>query len=209
MRLAIQPDPTDNIMNQQIIYIFFGLIASGKSTLAKLFAEEHGFSYYNTDRVRKELAGIVATERRPDGMGQGIYSPEFTEKTYQTMLSRTELDLINQGIPGVVIDGSYSKETDRHKVRELADSLSLHGETVRTLFILCSCSDEETKRRLDLRAQDPEAISDGRWEIFVRQKEKFTAPDELSPDQLVSIDTEEKLERLLKSLNPSKRNRAC
>jgi predicted kinase len=195
-------------MEQQTIYIFFGLIASGKSTLAKLFAEEHGFSYYNTDRVRKELAGIAATERRSDGMGQGIYSPEFTEKTYQAMLARTELDL-HQGTQGVVIDGSYSKETDRHKVRELADSLSLHGQTVRTLFILCSCSDEETKRRLDLRAQNPEAVSDGRWEIFVRQKEKFTAPDELSPDQLVSIDTEEKLERLLKSLNPSKRNRAC
>ena len=59
-------------MNKGTIYIFFGLIASGKSTLAELFAAAHHFPYYNTDRVRKELAGLAANERRPDGLGQGL-----------------------------------------------------------------------------------------------------------------------------------------
>jgi predicted kinase len=186
-------------MEQPTLYIFFGLIASGKSTLAELFAATHSLPYYNTDRVRKELAGLVANKRRPDAMGQGIYTPEFTEKTYQTMLERAAQDLNkgNKGTTGVVLDGSYSKATDRQKVSELAHSLD-----TRVLFILCSCSEQETQRRLALRAQDPNAVSDGRWEIFVQQRAKFEQPAELLPHQIIHIDTEaepQELLRLLKS----------
>ena len=171
-------------MDRATIYIFFGLIASGKSTLAELFAVTHRFPYYNTDRVRKELAGLAANEHRLDELEQGIYSPEFTEKTYQTMLEQTEQDL-QHGACGVVLDGSYSRRNDRRKVVDLAGS-----KRVDAFFILCTCSDMEVKRRLDLRAKDPAAVSDGRWEIFVKQKEKFEFPDELAPDQLLQLDTE-------------------
>ncbi|XCN74231.1 MAG: AAA family ATPase [Candidatus Electrothrix aestuarii] len=178
-------------MEQPTLYVFFGLIASGKSTLAELFAAQQGLPYYNTDRVRKELAGLAANERRPDGMGQGIYTPEFTEKTYQTMLDRANEDL-QQGKTGVVLDGSYSKATDRHKVNELAQTLQVNA-----LFFLCSCSEQETQRRLALRAQDPNAVSDGRWEIFVQQRAKFEQPDELPLQQLSRIDTEADPQELL------------
>ena len=178
-------------MDKTTIYIFFGLIASGKSTLAELFAAAHHFPYYNTDRVRKELVGLSANERRPDELEQGIYSPEFTEKTYQAMLERTEQDL-QQGACGVVLDGSYSMRDDRRKVLDLAGS-----KRVDVFFILCTCSDMEVKRRLDLRAKDPAAVSDGRWEIFVKQKEQFEFPDELAPDQHLQLDTEAEPKQLL------------
>ena len=188
-------------MNKGTIYIFFGLIASGKSTLAELFAAAHHFSYYNTDRVRKELAGLAANERRLDELGQGLYRPEFTEKTYQAMLERTEQDL-QQGAEGVVLDGSYSRRDDRRKVLALAGS-----KGVDVFFILCTCSDKEVKRRLDLRAKDPAAVSDGRWEIFVKQKEKFEFPDELAPDQLLQLDTEADPKQLLTLVERSSNDR--
>lgn len=182
------------------LYIFFGLIASGKSTLAELFAATYCFPYYNTDRIRKELVGIAATERRPDAMGKGIYRPEFTEKTYQVMSARVTQSLHN-GAAGVVLDGSYSRKADRQKVRDLADSFGALA-----LFILCSCSDRETRRRLDLRAEDPNAVSDGRWEIFVQQKEKFEPPDELPSQLLLHLDTEAAPADLLKLLEHTTRN---
>ena len=156
-----------------------------------MFAAAHHFPAYNTDRVRKELAGLQATERRPDGLHQGIYSPEFTEKTYREMLKRAEQDL-QRGSAGVVLDGSYAKRDDRTKVISLAEK-----QDTDTLFILCSCSDQEVKRRLNLRAKDPAAVSDGRWEIFVRQKETFEFPDELKDNQLLQLDTEDEPQRLL------------
>ncbi len=189
-------------MDKATIYIFFGLIASGKSTLAELFAAAHHFPYYNTDRVRKELAGLSANERRPDELEQGIYSPEFTEKTYQAMLEQTEQDL-QQGACGVVLDGSYSRRDDRRKVLDLAGS-----KRVDAFFILCTCSGKEVKRRLDLRAKDPAAVSDGRWEIFVKQKEKFEFPDELTSDKLLQLDTEAEPKQLLTLLEHFNKDRA-
>lgn len=177
---------------EPIIYIFFGLIASGKSFLAERFAAEHGLPYFNSDRVRKELVGIAPTERRPAGMGEGIYTPELSAKTYQTMLERAEESLKN-GAAGVILDGTFSIVSGRNEVRELAKKLG-----VRLLFIFCSCSEDETKRRLEIRAKDPNAVSDGRWEIFVRQREIFVQPDELPLEMLLRLDTETEVEKLLR-----------
>jgi predicted kinase len=175
------------------VYIFFGLIASGKSFLAERFAAQHGLPSFNSDRVRKELGGIAPTKRRPDGIGQGIYTSELTAKTYRTMLAWAEQAL--KGGSAVVLDGSYSIARGRSEVRQVAERAG-----VTPLFILCSCSEEETKRRLALRANDPHAVSDGRWEIFVRQRETFAQPDELPPEQLLYLDTEAEPEELLNRL---------
>lgn len=178
------------------LFVFFGMIASGKSTLARGFAERHGFSSYNTDRVRKELAGVDATTRCAEGVDQGIYSPAFTARTYQALLDRAEADL-RAGMAGVVLDGSYGRRADRARVLELAARLG-----VAVVFILCFCSDAEVRRRLALRARDPGAVSDGRWEIYLSQKERFEPPDELGPAQLVRINTEAPPEVLLERLAP-------
>ncbi len=186
--------------SEPVIFVFFGLIASGKSFLAERFAAAHGLPYFNSDRVRKELAGIAPTERRPDGIGLGIYTPELSAKTYQTMLERAEYHL-GQGT-GVILDGSYSIAAGRSEVMRLAERLG-----ARPLFILCACSKAETKRRLELRAKDPNAVSDGRWEVFIRQRERFEAPDELPPNLLLRLNTEAEPTHLLKQLDALCRNR--
>ncbi len=182
-------------MQTPALYIFFGLIASGKSTLADLFSQTHDLPCYNTDRVRKELAGLAATERRPDGMGQGIYTPAFTRKTYQALLDLAQRD-INQGRNGVILDGSYARLADRQQVIDLADQLELSA-----WFILCTCSDDEVKRRLALRAEDPKAVSDGRWDIFVLQKERFEYPSELSSSRFLELSTEDPPRQLLTQID--------
>lgn len=172
------------------ILVFFGLIASGKSTLAGLLAREKGWAWFNTDRVRKELAGISPTERRPEDHGQGIYSPEMTARTYQALLERAAPIVAAGG--SVILDGSYSRKTDRDQVRAWGRD---NGAEVR--FVLCFCSEPETRRRLEKRARDPLAVSDGRWEIFVRQRRSFEEPHELGADELLVLDTGDTPERLL------------
>ena len=179
----------------QMIYVFMGMVASGKSTLAEMFAENHKLPYYNTDRVRKEIAGLDPVSKRPDGVGQGIYTAEFTRKTYQALLDRAGQDLA-YGRPGVVLDGSYARVEERNSVRELAAA-----KQSRVMFIHCVCSDDETRRRLEERARDPEAVSDGRWEIYLAQKEKFVHPDELGETELLVLDTEKDREELAKTLS--------
>ncbi len=176
------------------LFIFFGLIATGKSTVAQAFAENHTLRYYNSDVVRKELAGLSPHARQRETADQGIYTSEFTAKTYAALLERAEHDLA-QG-SGVVLDASYQRKADRDQVRMLAQRLG-----VRLYCVLCVCPEEEMKRRMAIRALDPQAVSDGRWEIYLKQKERFEPPTELAPDQLITLSTDLPVNAVLEQLS--------
>jgi predicted kinase len=175
------------------IVVFWGMTASGKSTLGKAWAARYQATYHNTDRVRKELAGLQPTDRRPDQVAHGIYSAAFTAQTYQAILERARNDFAG-GKGVVVLDGSYSKRKDRDQVRRLAEEVG-----ARCVFIFCTCSDSEVQRRLDERARDPEAVSDGRWDIYLHQKETFELPD-ASEEECIRLNTEQPIADMLQWL---------
>lgn len=58
-----------------------GLPGSGKSTLSGALADRLGVTLLSSDRLRKELAGIPAEESAAAGYGEGLYTPEWTNKT--------------------------------------------------------------------------------------------------------------------------------
>ncbi|MFZ5766986.1 MAG: AAA family ATPase [Thermodesulfobacteriota bacterium] len=169
-------------MQQANLFVFMGLIASGKSTLARAFAEKLFLPCYNTDMVRKELAGFSSSSRQGNAFNQGIYTPEFSRRTYDALLAHARREL-RQG-RSLVLDGSYHKRAERERLRQCAE------ECDATLsVILCQCDDAETERRLVRRARDPLAVSDGTWEIYQRQKESMEFPGEMPADDLVIIET--------------------
>jgi len=159
-----------------------GLIASGKSTLARGLAKEFSLPCFNTDIVRKELAGKTPESRQASPLNQGIYTPEFTRMTYDALLEHAGRELSRN--QSVVLDGSYHKSSERQRVVQCA---AQYGAS--HFFVLCQCDDEETQRRLAARARNPKAVSDGTWEIYQRQKERFEFPDELPPSSLLVVDT--------------------
>ncbi len=185
------------------IVVFFGMTASGKSTLGEAWARACRAVYYNTDRVRKELAGLEPTDRCPDQLDKGIYSNAFTEKTYQALLDRASLD-IARGSRMVVLDGSYSRFRDRDRVRILAKEVN-----ARCLFIFCVCPDDEVQRRLALRTQDPTAVSDGRWEIYLNQKKTFEMPLCSEEKECLKLNTEQSVEAILAELAQHPLLRGC
>ena len=75
------------------VWVFFGLIASGKSYLAEAWADRHGFAHYNSDQIRKELAGASSVSGRGEAPNQGIYTPEFSRRTYDELLQRAGVAL--------------------------------------------------------------------------------------------------------------------
>lgn len=176
-----------------MIYVFFGLIASGKSTLAAAWAGAGGQPYHNSDAMRKELAGIAGQSRQGSAYGAGIYSSEFSRRTYDALLTAAADDLRQGRCP--VLDASYAKADERRRLLDLAAA-----EKATIIFILCRCSEQETRRRLELRAKDPAAVSDADWEIYLRQKKHFEYPAELPDGLLLTIDTEADPALLLKRL---------
>jgi len=175
------------------VVVFFGMTASGKSALGRVWADQNHAPYYNTDRIRKELAGLSAEAKRPDAVGHGIYSQAFSEKTYQAMLDRAGRDFA-LGARLVVLDGSYGRRADRDRVRAMATAAE-----ARCVFLLCACGEKETRRRLSVRARDSEAVSDGRWEIYVHQRQTFELP-EAGENDCMRLHTEQPVDTLLHGL---------
>lgn len=176
------------------ILVFAGMTASGKSTLGQALAQKYRAPYYNTDRIRKELAGLEVTKRRPDQVESGIYASTYTEATYQTLLDRVRSDSAH-GAEMVILDGSYSNRRHREAVRKVAQDLG--GSAV---FIFCICPESEVRRRLNQRLEDPGAVSDGRWEIYVHQKKTFEFPDVQEKGQHILLDTQQAVEKLVTKL---------
>lgn len=177
--------------NERIVYVFFGMIATGKSSLARVWADRHGCLYLNSDVVRKELAGVKKESRVQTALDYGIYSPGFTRLTYDELLHRLEMALADDAGCCIVLDASFQLIDERIRLRRF------YGGRCRLLFIYCTCSDETVRKRLALRALDPHAVSDGRWEIYLNQKQRYNLPDELPAGQLIWMNTERSVEELL------------
>jgi uncharacterized protein len=65
-----------------------GLPGSGKSTLSGALADRLGVTLLSSDRLRKELAGIPAEQSAATGYGEGLYTPDWTARTYAALLER-------------------------------------------------------------------------------------------------------------------------
>jgi len=176
------------------VWVFFGLIASGKSYLAEAWAARHGFAHLNSDRVRKELAGAEAASGRSAAADRGIYTPEFSRLTYDELLVRAAAEL--RCGRSVLLDASYQSRGERDRVRSWAAALHTPVH-----FVRCICPEEEVKRRLALRGADPKAVSDGRWEILQLQLQRFEEPSELDETLLLTISTDRPVEELMAELD--------
>jgi predicted kinase len=176
------------------VLVFFGMTATGKSYVARAWAERWHNPYLNSDVVRKELAGRLPKRREKSAINNGIYSPAFTRLTYDELLSRAERVLLKDETSGLVLDASYQSRLERDFVRN-----RLMPE-YRVLFVHCTCSDEVVRKRLNRRLNDPQAVSDGNLQVYLEQKKNFEMPRELDSRLLVTLETDKELSELLQDL---------
>jgi predicted kinase len=175
-------------------FIFMGLPASGKSTLAKAWSQRHHFSYFNSDVVRKQLVGNFELASQEDSWGEGIYTSEMTGRTYDAIMINALQELVAGKT--VVLDACYGSRDERERLIQLADEIN----TV-LCFVSCYCSEKVTRLRLAERAADTKAVSDAGWEIFKKQRENLEPLDDTESPMVISINTDNTLEHLLEQLD--------
>ncbi|HEY1324090.1 MAG TPA: AAA family ATPase [Streptosporangiaceae bacterium] len=88
-----------------------GLPGTGKSALAGAVASRLGCTVLNSDRIRKELAGLPAEASARAPYGGGIYTTGWTERTYRELLRRAAV-LLARG-ESVIIDASFVSARQR------------------------------------------------------------------------------------------------
>jgi len=140
-----------------------------------LLSEHTGFSVLNSDVVRKRLAGLLPTARVSADYGAGIYSEDFTRRTYATLLTQAEEEL--QAGRGVIVDATCKRREDRQALLELGTRLR-----VPVWFLECQASTAEVERRLRKRERQGDSASDATWVTALQEQSEFPPFDDL-PDR--------------------------
>jgi len=173
-----------------------GLIGSGKSTIARKLSLQLGIEKLSSDHVRKELAGVPTYSHAAAEYGTGMYRPEMNEATYDELLTRAERVLASGC--SVIIDASFRTRRDRDRFRALARRFS-----VPFYIIMTSSPEPEIRKRLSERLTSPAEASDGRWELFGKQKEEFEPVGADESEQIcldTSIPLPDTIDRILDKL---------
>jgi aminoglycoside phosphotransferase family enzyme/predicted kinase len=124
-----------------------GLPGSGKSTLARGLAERANLAVIRSDVVRKELAGLSADAPAGAALDEGIYAPEWTERTYAECLRRAE-GFVCDG-ERVIVDATFGDERHRRAFLDTATRLG-----VPALFFLCRVTPRVARERIERRRGD-------------------------------------------------------
>jgi uncharacterized protein len=133
-----------------------GLPGTGKSTLAELLGRECGFEVVSSDRVRKELAGLSPETPAAAAFGEGIYTPEWHDRTYAACLERAEAMLFEG--KRVIVDASFR---EAHRRRAFLEASLRWG--VRPMLFVCTASGETVRKRMAARRG---GASDADWAVY-------------------------------------------
>lgn len=155
--------------SERLVLAIGGLVATGKSTVAKLVARRLGAPRVVADRVRRRLlAGAEGHEL--------AWAPELSERVYAGLLARAA-EVLASG-RSVVLDACFASEARRRQAAALA---ARHG--ARFVLAICDAPEEDIVARLRLRD-----VRDGAdWEKLARDLEASWEPPR--PGAYVRVDT--------------------
>jgi uncharacterized protein len=106
--------------------------ATGKTTVARALSTRTGWTVVHSDEVRKRLAGLEPTASAAADLDRGLYTPEWTARTYAAMMESARR-FLSRG-ESVILDASWSDAVRRTDAEELAlDTTSAIGRFVLSL----------------------------------------------------------------------------
>jgi uncharacterized protein len=172
------------------VVMISGLTGSGKSTLARELGARLGRLVVNSDVIRKAIAGSSGRQVVP--LNQGIYSPKMTERTYAKMAKEAEKQILEG--EGAILDATFGQRAHRERIVRLAEKYR-----VPLVSVHCFASDEMTKKRLAEREAEGKDVSDGRWEIYAKQKAAFQPINEIPLANCLKLNTEVPVDELVRA----------
>jgi uncharacterized protein len=149
--------------------VMTGLSASGKSRAAREMAHEAGAIVVRTDAVRKQLAGVPWHQRQANGLGDGLYTPAMTARTYEACLGHAEA-LLGAGW-SVILDGVFGRRAERDAARALARRCGVPFR-----IVWCEAPEPVLRERLRARVAAGRDLSDAREDVLDLQLRHYESP---------------------------------
>jgi predicted kinase len=159
-----------------------GLSGSGKTSLARAVATPLGALHVRSDIERKRIAGLGPLDDShspPDG---GIYSRDFTERTYARLLDCATNALL--GGESLIVDAAFLKRVERRDLLSLAQRMD-----VPAAILQCVAPLAVLRERLELRSRSGDDASEAGVAILARQPGYWEEFDDEERTKVVAVDT--------------------
>jgi uncharacterized protein len=164
------------------LWVFGGLPASGKSTLAMEVSQVLCLPLYQSDQVRKENFSAAAQDETVVPLGEGIYRQQISALVYGRLLALAQ-DQLKQG-NSVILDATYALRKWRLDTLQLAQDLD-----VDLIVVECCCQEKTLRERLAAREQQP-GLSDARLQHLQELLARFEPVKEIRRDHHLRINTD-------------------
>ncbi len=156
-----------------------GLPGTGKSTLSQLLGESAGLRVISSDRTRKRLAGLAPETSAAAEYGEGLYTAEWNEQTYEDLLEEAEKGLLRG--ERLIVDASFREDVRRATFLAMADRLR-----VPSVFLLLEAPETRVRTRLEIRPQGPSDADRATYEAIA---ERWESPSPDTAGATRSVDT--------------------
>lgn len=166
---------------QTVLVLMHGVSGSGKSWLSSRLVPRVPGIRIRSDIERKRIAGIDVAQSAAAPVRAGLYSPQFTRRTYSRLIDCTETCL-RAGL-SVIADAAFLEASDRHLFRALAARLR-----VPCVIVACEADPVTLARRIAERSgsKDPSDATLAVLDSQLRENAPFD-PEELPC--VIRIDT--------------------
>lgn len=161
-----------------LLLVVMGLMGTGKTTLAQALAPRLDAELMSSDVVRKTLVGLRPDDPQHTAWGEGIYSADFHQRTYDE-LHRRAGDRLRAG-GRVILDASYRNAKWRQAARDTARQANAPF-----LLLELVCPESVVRERLTHRVGGP---SDGRAALLDAQRAQYDPVRDIPADEHDVVD---------------------
>lgn len=156
--------------------------------LASQVAEKIGALQIRSDIERKRLFGYTAQANTGSGVGEGVYTQEASQQTYQHLAGLAKLAL-EAGF-SVIVDAAFLKKAQRDVLRQLAEECQI------PFFIIdVQASDDILCQRIKQRQHDASEAT-----VAVLRQQQQAADPLSGEEQNVTITADTESDNVLETL---------
>jgi predicted kinase len=165
-----------------ILVITCGLSGSGKTWLARRLRDPLLALHVRSDVERKRLAGLApgADSRSPPDAG--IYTPDFTARTYDRLNECAAASLA--GGESIIVDAAFLRRDERVRLLSLAES---HGAPA--CIVHCTAPVDVLRERVAARHAKRNDPSEAGVDVLARQPAWWEDFDEHEQPHVIEVDT--------------------
>jgi uncharacterized protein len=172
-----------------VIWVVCGMIATGKSTVAKKLGALFSIPCIRSDEIRKFLFDDTSKKSSDQGFEQGMYAPKATTLVYGRMLLTAQAALEKGS--SVILDATCRRRRQRQDMLQLAKDTSAN-----IIFVECRCPDREIKNRLKTR-EHTSSLSDARLAHFDHIKKGMEPFDDIPKEMHMPVKTDQSPDKII------------